>query len=122
MSEEFTPLDESEVVQIPENLGNELNLSSNSFKSFPLTGEQLSNAIQRHLKISPGIKNQLFNEGLDCEVLKFAAKGWQKGKIRVKMTVEFCPDEPEEPETPEQSKAGKSDPDSLDDLRRELNQ
>jgi hypothetical protein len=123
MSDNFSPLNEQEIMQVPKNLGDELNLSNNNFQLFPLTGEQLGSAIQRHLQVSKDMKNKLFNEGLDCEALKFGSNGWQKGKIRVKMTVEFCPDEPEETETPaEQSKAEKSNPDSLDDLRKELNQ
>lgn len=36
-----------------------------------------------------------FDEGVDCEVLKLYSKGWQKGKIRIKVSLEFCPDEPE---------------------------
>ena len=53
---------------------------------------------------------KLLYDGLDAEVLRLGAKGWQKGKIKIKVTVEFCPDEPEisEPESP------------LDDLRQLL--
>lgn len=53
-----------------------------------------------------------FTEGKDCEILRIGAKGWQKGKIKIKVSVEFEPDEPEisEPESP------------LDDLRQLLKQ
>ncbi|MBE9228154.1 KGK domain protein [Phormidium sp. LEGE 05292] len=53
-----------------------------------------------------------FTEGKDCEILKIGAKGWQKGKIRVRVTLEFEPEQPEiiEPESP------------LDDLRRMMNE
>jgi len=53
-----------------------------------------------------------FNADVNCETLKIGAKGWQKGKFRIKITLEFCPDEPEitEPESP------------LDDLRRKINE
>jgi hypothetical protein len=42
--------------------------------------------------------------GVDCQILK-PSKNWQKGKVRIKVTLEFCPDEPEieeikEPESP----------------------
>lgn len=40
----------------------------------------------------------LFTEGIDCEVLRLGAKGWQEGKIRI--NVEFCPNQPSEPESP----------------------
>ncbi|MFB2882200.1 KGK domain-containing protein [Floridanema aerugineum] len=54
---------------------------------------------------------KLLGDGLDAEVLKIGAKGWQKGKIRVRVTLEFEPEEPEiiETESP------------LDDLRRMMN-
>ncbi|MGK7932772.1 MAG: KGK domain-containing protein [Microcystaceae cyanobacterium] len=52
------------------------------------------------------------DEGLECEVLNLGANQWKKGKVRIKVTVEFCPDESEiiEPESP------------LDDIRREIKQ
>jgi KGK domain len=34
-----------------------------------------------------------FDRGIDCELLKVGAKGWQKGKIRLKVSLEFIPDE-----------------------------
>jgi hypothetical protein len=37
----------------------------------------------------------LFKQGINCEVLKVGAKGWQKGKIQLKITLEFCPEETE---------------------------
>ncbi|HEY9892856.1 MAG TPA: KGK domain-containing protein, partial [Candidatus Sericytochromatia bacterium] len=53
---------------------------------------------------------------LDCQFLKVGSKGWEKGKIRIKVSyefenniirvrLEFSPDEPPQPESP------------LDDLR-----
>ena len=55
----------------------------------------------------------LIDGGVYCEILQ-PGKNWQKGKVRIKVTLEFCPDEPEieeikEPESP------------LDDLRRMIN-
>lgn len=35
------------------------------------------------------------NEGVDCEVLNLGANQWKKGKVRIKISFEFCPDEPE---------------------------
>ncbi len=53
-----------------------------------------------------------FSEGKDCEILRIGAKGWEKGKLKIKVTLEFEPDEPEikQPESP------------LDDLRQILNE
>ena len=58
--------------------------------------------------------SKFFQEGIECEILKFNSGEWQKGKMKIKVTLEFCPDEPEiaeikEPESP------------LDDLRRMIN-
>lgn len=38
-----------------------------------------------------------FGEGIDCEILKPGAKGWEKGKVKlhINVTIEFCPDKPE---------------------------
>jgi len=42
------------------------------------------------------------DEGVEGRALQFGEKGWQSGRLR--LSIEFCPDEPEpepEPETPE---------------------
>jgi hypothetical protein len=56
--------------------------------------------------------SKFFQEGIECEILKFNSEEWQKGKMKIKVTLEFCPDEPDikEPESP------------LDDLRRKINE
>ncbi len=59
--------------------------------------------------------------GVKGEVLKYGSKGWQKGKLRI--TIEFCPDEPEVEETPGSNQPETSQPESpLDDLRRMINE
>jgi hypothetical protein len=58
-----------------------------------------------------------FSEGIDCEVLRLDAKGWQKGKVR--LAIEFCPDEPEIEETPTEEIPQPQSP--LDDLRQMIN-
>ncbi len=42
-------------------------------------------------------RKKWLNEGLECEVLKLGEKQWQKGKLRVNVTLEFCPDQIESP-------------------------
>lgn len=44
------------------------------------------------------IINQVqLKDGVDCNVLRLGASGWQKGKVRVNISVEFIPEEiPEE--------------------------
>ncbi len=39
------------------------------------------------------------DQGVDCEILKPGDSGWKKGKLRVKVYLEFEPDEPEVDET-----------------------
>ncbi len=72
-----------------------------------------------------------FGEGIDCEILKIGASGWQKGKVKIKTTLEFIPDEPEvkevlmqnEEETLMRNELEISQLDSpLDELRKMINQ
>ncbi len=65
-------------------------------------------------------QNVVLNKGIDCEILRIGAKGWKKGRLRLKLqvTVEFCPDEPDAEETPEISQSESP----LDALRKMINQ
>lgn len=42
-------------------------------------------------------RKEWLDNGKNCEVLHLGAKQWKKGRVRVKVTVEFCPDEAESP-------------------------
>ncbi|MBD1809343.1 hypothetical protein H6F98_28370 [Microcoleus sp. FACHB-SPT15] len=62
-----------------------------------------------------------FREGVNCEVLKIGSMGWQKGKVRLRVSLEFCPDEPEVEETAPSNEIPQ--PESpLDDIRQMMNQ
>jgi hypothetical protein len=62
--------------------------------------------------------NQIwFGEGKDCEILRIGANGWQKGKLRIKVSMEFCPDEPEVEETVANEEIVPTES-PLDDLRQ----
>ena len=69
---------------------------------------------EKRIGISGGASatKAILEDGVDGEVLKIGAKGWQKGKWRIRVSLEFCPDEPEisQPESP------------LDDIRQMMNQ
>ncbi len=58
-----------------------------------------------------------FIQGIDCEVLQ-PGKNWKKGKFKIKIALEFQPDEPEIEAIPENTTSESS----LDDIRRKLNQ
>lgn len=53
-----------------------------------------------------------YKTGKECEILQVGSNGWKKGKIRLKVSLEFIPDEPEikEIESP------------LDDIRQSINE
>lgn len=62
-------------------------------------------------------KETWFGEGLDCKILKPGAKSWQRGKVRI--TLEFEPEEIEVTETPKSSESQASIASSpLDDIRQ----
>ena len=95
MSEEFLPLDNVEVIELEyQPVCKQLGLSS-YFKHLLLTATQFSVAIENGVRVDDEHRAKIFDDGLECEVLKLGSKDWQKGKIRVKVTVDFCPDEPE---------------------------
>lgn len=74
---------------------------------------------QNYSGISTKISEQWFSEGINCEVLKLNSNAWQKGKIRIKLTLEFCPDETEVAETTQSKETENNQPESpLDDIRR----
>ena len=52
--------------------------------------------------------NSWFRSGEECEILRADSKGWRKGKIKIKVFLEFIPDELEENKSP------------LDDVRQEI--
>ena len=64
---------------------------------------------------------QWFEEGKECKLLKLGAKEWQSGTLKMKVTLEFCPEEPEEDEVEEEEVIDELVK-SLDDIRQKLNQ
>ncbi len=61
--------------------------------------------------------NHWTGQGIDCEILKPTSGGWKKGKIKLKLTMEFCPDEPDITETPLINQSVSP----LDDIRKSMN-
>ncbi len=85
-----------------------LGVKSTTFKVNELTKNLL-------VKVGAGANTEPIkwhSEGVNAEVL-MANKGWRKGKVR--LSIEFCPDEPEE------NKPEIKEPESpLDELRKSL--
>ncbi len=91
--------------------------------------EVIANTLHNSLKakgveIDPGYSNKTpdtwkwFDNGLDCEILQVGAKGWQKGKFRIKVALEFIPNEPEIQQIPDITEPESS----LEDIRRMINE
>ncbi|MCL2933551.1 MAG: hypothetical protein MGG11_15255 [Trichodesmium sp. MAG_R03] len=84
------------VFQINESTGKNLGLRLN-FEDLYMTVAQLQRSIIRVVNIYDNkIKNQLFDDGLKCEVLRPGTQGWQTGKLKVEFSVKFYLDEPQE--------------------------
>jgi len=47
------------------------------------------------VRIDQGKALDLLTEGTESEILKVASSGWKKGIFKLKMALEFVPDEPE---------------------------
>jgi len=94
MNDEFTPLNKGEILSIShEPFGCQLNISSNNFASVSLKTEQFTQVMTQRLAVGDNKGQNLFGQGINCEVLRFSTNGWQKGKLRARVILEFCPDQ-----------------------------
>lgn len=50
----------------------------------------VSNALQSKIGVS---SLEWFEDGVNCEVLRLGSKSWQKGKLKIIVNVEFCPEQ-----------------------------
>jgi KGK domain len=83
MDNQFQRLHHNEVVSV----------NSETFEGFDVSNTfkvvQLLEAIKELVGLET-VEASLFDIGIDCEVLRFRANNWRKGKVR--LTLEFCPD------------------------------
>ena len=122
MSNDFEPLRADEVVSVKNAL--KLLVGHPTFKVREL--KQVLRQILQDYDSAVFIENRdnektecFFTKGINADVLKYGAKGWQQGKVRLKFTLEFCPDEPELTETRLPNQSEISEPESpLDEIRR----
>lgn len=109
MENGFKPIDSEEVVsvQVPDKL----------FMDYPMfkVGQLVSKIqfmVQGFGAYDAQKTKNWFSEGIDCEIFQLGAKGWKKGKVRIRLSVEFLSDEPE----PSQFES------PLDDIRKKINE
>ncbi|MEQ9367444.1 MAG: KGK domain-containing protein [Coleofasciculus chthonoplastes F3-SA18-01] len=125
----FTPLKQDEIVSIFEDALSIL-ISHPTFKVSELIRAIINLILSYDNVFNDSVKkkrrdreevNGWWNEGIQCQVLTHEGKGWQNGKVR--LTLEFCPDDPEIEETSASNESDIPQPESpLDDLRQRINQ
>jgi hypothetical protein len=112
MGNKFEKLNHNDVVSVNRDNFERLDVSST------LKALELIAAIKEDVG-SNNREAKLFEDGMECEVLRPGADGWKKGKVR--FVLEFCPDEPENNENQENEQLDTSQKSSpLDDLRKQL--
>jgi hypothetical protein len=93
MSDRFESLESGEVVSIQHET--QVLSGHRTFRSGELN-DAIKSYVEQAIAGWSEAKNDWFTDrGIDCEALRFGSKGWQKGRIR--LSLEFCPDEPEMP-------------------------
>ena len=70
-------------------------LKKNIYQSFHTSG---ISSVSNYMSQNSRFKNSglWFQQGEQCEILRAGSQGWQKGKIKINVTLEFIPDEVEE--------------------------
>ena len=86
MDEQFQPLNDDEVLFI--GVGRVL-MSNPTFKVGEFL-DALAQAISDREDDWSDDNEGWFGEGLECEALRFGTRGWQRGRVRIRL--EFCPD------------------------------
>jgi hypothetical protein len=115
MEDKFLPLESEEVISVDEKYKIAYKIAAPH--TTPQTPQTIFTVSEFLFGISRYLKNyfsetrniywddnqqqQWFTDkGVEGRALRYGAKGWQSGRLR--LSIEFCPDEPEpEPETPE---------------------
>jgi KGK domain len=92
MSDRFESLESGEVVSIQHET--QVLSGHRTFRSGELN-DAIKGLVEKAIVGWSEEKNDWFTDrGIDCEALRFGSKGWQKGRIR--LSLEFCPDEPDQ--------------------------
>lgn len=95
-----------------------MDASSNSALEFTLNQELTRQGVE--IKQSQIVS--WFQDGIDCEILTLGSQSWKKGRVKIKISVEFYVDD-EEIQTTNSNNSEITEPDSpLDDLRRMIHE
>ena len=101
MNDKFESLNKAEILSLNhQDVGRSLNLASHGFSDLQIKAEQFQEVVTRRLNFTDAQGQTLFDKGISCEVMKFGAKDWQKGRLKARLILEFCPDEPPVEEKP----------------------
>lgn len=126
MDEHFKLLGSDEVVTIESY--HQIVISHSTFRVGELTEalmEDLSSFVTAHYegKQKECLETGWFEDGINCEVLRLGVKSWQKGKVKIKVTLEFCLDEPDTEETSVNNQLEINQNESpLDDIRQMMSE
>ena len=85
MDEQFQPLDNDEVLFVS---AGRILMPNPTFKVGELL-DGLAQAVSDREEDWADENEGWFGDGLECQVLRFGTKGWQRGKVRLRL--EFCP-------------------------------
>lgn len=86
MSDQFEPIHSDAVVS--KQVDNYLALDERMFKVSDFIG-----AAERKLGVQDDESRKLWLEsGVECEILELGSPSWVQGKLRVRVSLEFCPD------------------------------
>jgi hypothetical protein len=88
MNSPFEPLNDDEVLYV--SVGRVL-MSNPTFKVVEFL-DALAQAISDREEAWSEENEGWFGDGLECEALRFSSQGWQRGRVRIRL--EFCPEEP----------------------------
>lgn len=104
-----------------------VNQSFNSRMGSQLSNELNSQEVRINHAVSPNGNYdeyaKWFKDGIDCEILNLGSKSWKKGKVKIKISLEFYAEEQEAGETGSSNQPEIPQPESpLEDLRQMLNQ
>ncbi|MCL6433725.1 MAG: KGK domain-containing protein [Leptolyngbyaceae cyanobacterium HOT.MB2.61] len=112
MNDQFQPLDDDEVLFV--SVGRVL-MTNPTFKVGEFI-DALAQAISDREQDWDDANEGWFGNGLECEALRFGTKGWQRGKVRIRL--EFCPDQDPAPKLLD-SRRKERRPSETPDLRYE---